>query len=188
MSCLDWNKAYILCLNIYPNIWSLYIYLRLQLYILLCLFSLVRHTEMFDMVFLGRWIVGKVCQGHHIFRDESQRVVFSLATGPREMKGREEKKWLVAAVTDVTSFQHGLLNSWCRTLSFKKVLYSKYWEEKHQHCVCAVKIRVHLRFCYLYTEPSKQLPSFTLYGNIFTWSHFEVHCKPKEFSRTCWWT
>lgn len=33
------------------------------------LVSRVTRGEMFDMVDLGRWIVGKVCQGHHIFRD-----------------------------------------------------------------------------------------------------------------------
>lgn len=43
------------------------------------------------MVYLGRWIVGKVCQGHHIFRDESQWVAFSLATGSREKKGKRKE-------------------------------------------------------------------------------------------------
>ena len=48
--------------------------------------SLVTHGEMFDMLYLGRWIIGKVCQGHHIFRDESQWVAFSPATGSRERR------------------------------------------------------------------------------------------------------
>ena len=41
---------------------------------------------MFD---LGRWIVGKVCQGHRIFRDESQWM--TLAQQQDQEKRKEDK-------------------------------------------------------------------------------------------------
>lgn len=76
--------------------------------------SLVTHGEMFDMLYLGRWITGKVCQGHHIFRDESQWVAFSPATGSRERRtedGRIKEERLVAARARDQRRPHGLFNS-----------------------------------------------------------------------------
>lgn len=46
------------------------------------------------MVYLVRWILEKVCQGHHIFRDESQWVALSLSNRikRKEKKTNEEVK------------------------------------------------------------------------------------------------
>lgn len=72
--------------------------------------SLVTHREMFDMVYLRRWIVGKVCQGHPIFRDESHWVAFSPATGWREKRTKEDRIEEVTCSCSTERWRCGLLN------------------------------------------------------------------------------